>query len=251
MMIRILAACAALAFATACTPSAPKTDTHDTAASGSACPDDGPRLPITGICAGRAVAYFDPEAAPAEPADIGAIGKDCTWVVNEMSMGIEDEALIYRALSCNGVTTKLSYAGGARSAALQLETSALGATPGAELVRIFTSDPKDPQASIRFLIADAPAAQRPKCEVQPANQPSWPKDALVIGYKAAFQRELKKDEPNAVCGSFGLDQDSQSFWRIQQGYAWFFQLGQDAAEIDPAAIKLFRKGADGAWAPVE
>ena len=251
MMSRILAACAVLAFTVACTPSAPKTDTRDTAASESACPDDGPRLPITGICAGRAVAYFDPGVAPAEATDLAELGADCAWAVNETAMGVEDEAIIYRALRCKGVTAKLAYAGGARSASLELAASALGAAPGTELVRIFTSDPKDPQASIRYLIADAPAAERPKCEVQSAGHPGWPKDALVIGYKSAFQGALKKDEPNAVCGAFGLDEDSQRFWRIQQGYAWFFELGQDPAEIDPAAIMLFRKGADGTWAPVE
>lgn len=251
MMIRILAACAAVTLVTACSPTAPKTDAHDTSASQSACPDDGPRLPITGLCTGRAVAYFDPSLAPAEPAELGEIGKDCVWTVNETAMGVADEAILYRALSCKGVTTKLAYAGGARSASLEIETSALGAAPGTELVRIFTSDPKDPQASIRFLIADAAAAERPKCEVQPAGQASWPKDALVIGYKAAFQRELKKDGPVSVCGSFGLDQGSQRFWRVQQGYAWFFELGQDTAEIDPATMTLFRKGADGAWAPAE
>lgn len=248
MMIRIVAACAMLAFAAACTPSAPKADAEKAQ---TGCPDDGPRLPITGVCAGRAVAYFDPSVAPATPLELSGPAKDCTWVVNELSMGIDDEALLYRALSCNGVTTKLSYAGGARSAALQLETSALGATPGAELVRIFTSDPKDPQAAIRFVIADAPAAERPKCEVQPAGRDYWPKDALIITYKPAFQQELETDAPNSICGSFGVDEDSQRFWRIQQGYAWFFQLGQDAAEIDPAAIVLMRKGADGVWNPVE
>lgn len=250
MMVRILAACAVLAFAGACTPPNAKTEDAKAAVADAGCPDDGPRFPITGICTGRAVAYFDPELAPAEPADLGEIGKDCTWTVNETAMGIEDEAILYRALSCKGVTAKLEYAGGARSASLNLATSALGAAPGGELVRIFTSDPQDPQKVIRDLIAAAPAAERSRCEVQPADRAGWPKDAVVIGYKKTFATEAT-DGVVQLCGPYGRDTGAQTFWRIHQGYAWFFTLGQDAAEIDPATVTLFRKGADGAWAAVE
>jgi len=162
-----------------------------------------------------------------------------------------DEAILYRALRCKDVTAQLDYAGGAHSASLTLKTSALGQPAGAELVRIFTSDPADPQAAIRALIEAAPAAERPKCEVKPAAFAGWPKDALVITYKAKFAGALHASEPGAVCGPYGLDEDSTTFWRVHQGYAWFFTLGQDAFEIDPGSIMLLRKNVDGGWVAVE
>lgn len=249
MTFRTFAACAVLLFAAACTPPAPKADTAKEASAETGCPDDGPRFPVTGVCTGRASNYFDPALAPAEAASLGADAKDCSWAVNETALG-PDEAILYRALSCKGVTARLEYAGGAHSASLTLATSAFGANPGAELVRVFTADPADPQAALRGLIAAAPAAERARCEVQPAARADWPKDALVIGYKKAFASAVS-DGVVHVCGPYGLDTGAQTYWRIQQGYAWFFTLGQDVAEIDPAAITLFRKGADGAWAPAE
>jgi hypothetical protein len=42
-----------------------------------------------------------------------------------------------------------------------------------------------------------------------------------------------------ACGPFGLDQDSQRFWRIIGDRAWFFDLGQDDAPIDPGSLTIY------------
>jgi hypothetical protein len=247
MLVRTMTALVAVAFAIGCTPAAPKAEAPAEAAS-TGCADDGPRFPDTNICEGRASNYINPELVAETRSPPGGGAPGCAWKTNQTMLA--DQAVLYEALSCNGKTAKLAYAGGARSASLTLETAALGA-PGAELVRVFTSDPADPQASIRALIADAPAAERSKCEVQPAGRADWPKDALVITYKKAFQRELSPTEAESVCGRYGLDEGAQSYWLVRGGYAWFVTLGNDAPEIDAGTITLLRKGADGSWAAAE
>ncbi|MBL8552446.1 MAG: hypothetical protein JNJ73_20840 [Hyphomonadaceae bacterium] len=234
----------------ACAPSAP-TGAKSEAAS-STCPDDGARLAVTGICVGRASNYYDADVLARSQALEGPAA-GCSWTFNETAIADGSEAILYRAMTCNGVTTKLAYAGGAHSASLSYEASALAgaAVAGQERVRIFVSDPADPQKVIRDLIEAAPAAERAKCEVQPANIEGWPRDALVIGYKAADAARLPKNEPNAVCGEFGLDEDQMKYWLVRQGFAYFFALGQDGLDFDPNTFLLFRRGADGTWAPAE
>jgi hypothetical protein len=245
MTMRTFVTTAALLLAAACGPQAPAAKTEAPAAA-TGCADDGPRFPVTDICVGRAANYIDPERLASAPPDLGTDGAACDWTVNQTVLA-GDEAVLYRALRCDGKTATLEFAGGAQSASLTLATAARGA-PGAELVRIFTSDPADPQAAIRALIADAPAAERGKCEVQPAGRDDWPKDALVIGYKPKFQGELSRTEIDSVCGRYGLDEGAQAYWLLRNGYAWFVTLGNDTPQIDANSITLLRKGADGDWA---
>lgn len=213
------------------------------------CPDDGPRLTVTGICAGRAINYVDPAIGLATETPDG-----CTWGFNETPLPSGDEAIVYRVLSCKGVTTAFEFGAGAHSAALTYTTSALygGQIPGdepIEPVRIFMVEPSDPQKVIRDLVENAPEAERAKCSVQAANAPGWPKDALVMQFSAADRAKLPMNEPVSMCGPYGRDEDAATFWRIFGGYAWFFSLGQDTPDFDPGSFMLFRLGADGAWAP--
>ena len=88
-----------LMFATACAPEETpdagtvQPNTDEVAAVVSDCPDDGPRLALTNICAGRAHAYMN------------AIGEtrmlpdNCHWVVQETQMPA-NEVLLYRAAKC-------------------------------------------------------------------------------------------------------------------------------------------------------
>lgn len=209
---------------------------------GSACPDDGPRLPDTGICLSRASAYLD----PAEGTQAQELPAGCTWTTNETLLPA-DEALLYRAASCNGVTTKLAFAGGAHSASISYETSALGAPKGEEVIKLFGVDP-DPQGALKAAIAELPAAERAICGIEPAGVDFWPKDALVIRPNAKARAKLPQDEPLAACGPLGVDEDSATYWRVRQGFAWYFNLGQDALDFDPASITVVAKQPDGSWA---
>lgn len=242
-----LAACALLA---ACgeqkpaeTAAAPQTPASIVAAP---CPDDGPRLPVTGICTGRAINYIDPAIGLITTTPDG-----CQWVPAETPFPNGEEALVYRVLSCKGVTTALELHGGAHSAALGYASSALfgDAAKEQEPVKIFTTDPADPQKAIRDLFESIPEAERPTCAIEPAGIDGWPKDALVIRPNAAARDKLPKDGPLAACGPYGVDEDSQTFWRVGQGYAYYFNLGQEEIDFDPGSFVLFVKGADGTWSP--
>lgn len=81
------------------------------------CPDDGPRLPLSGVCSSRAISYMEPDSAEAE-APAG-----CEWTVNETPFA--DQVLLYRALACGPKTVALEYAGGAHAAELSYTSSAL------------------------------------------------------------------------------------------------------------------------------
>jgi hypothetical protein len=70
---------------------------------------------------------------------------------------------------------------------------------------------------------------------------------LVIGPTKTARAKLPKDEPAAVCGDHGLNEDETRYWRIKQGLAWFFQLGPLEPDFDPASVTVIAKTTDGAW----
>lgn len=224
------------------TAAAPSPATPDLAP----CADDAPRLPVTGLCAARAIDDQDPSFSLLVQAPAG-----CEWVTAETAYPGGEEALVYRALSCKGVTTALELHAGAHSAALGYVRSALfgEAARDQEPVKIFTTDPADPQKAIRDLFESIPEAERATCAIEPAGIDGWPKDALVIRPNAAARAQAPDDGPLAACGPYGVDEDSQTFWRLAQGYAYYFNLGQEDLDFDPASFRVFRKGADGSWAP--
>lgn len=245
-MNRIIIGLSALALCAACKPAeAPVATASATPIpySDSGCPDDGPRLPLTNVCQGRAVAYLGDNAGAREP----TLPDGCTWTVNETLLSA-DEALLYRAASCKGVTTQLAFAAGAHAGSLTYAASAAAgdAWKGNEVIQLYGVDP-DPQGALKGFIAALPKAEQAKCEIQTAGYDGWPKDALVIGPTKAARAKAPKDEPLAMCGDHGIDEDSQTYWRIKQGYAWFFTLGQDETDFDPASMTIITKGADGAW----
>jgi hypothetical protein len=260
---------AALAFvgAVACSPAADKAGKTNAEAS---CPDDGPRLPGTGLCQGRAANYFDP--ARLVSINDGDLPEGCTYVINETMTIDENEAILYNALSCKGKTTKLEFSAGARSASLGYGVSGFfdnvptDGAEGSERVRIFTlAEVPDPKAMILDMAKatakeeKAPAAEIAACEVRQAGE-NFPADAFVVDVNDAYKKANKlgpydtgpKDEPGAgvygACGPYGVT-DSVRFWMIRDGYAWFVDQGQDVPDFDAGSLTVFRKGADGAWAP--
>ncbi len=241
MRFGVIAAIGALAICVSCGPRA--TEEAASRAAEAACPDDGPRLPGTGLCQRTALLLLD----HAEGAQSVEYPEGCTASVNE-TMLPGDEALIYSAARCGEVTTKLGYAGGAHSATISYETSAMGHSTEDEIIRLFGVDP-DPQGALKEQIAALPSAERATCEIRSAGFDGWPADALVIAPTAAARARMPKDEPIAACGPLGLDEDSARYWRIRQGYAWLFDLGQDLAAFDPASVTVITKDADGNWAP--
>lgn len=211
-------------------------------AEANACADGGARLAVTGLCQEEALALLplDPNARSPEL-------EGCTWGVGETELPL-DEALLYRTATCNGVTTKLGFAGGAQSAEISYETSALSGpdAAGEVFVRLFGTDP-DPQGALTAAIAELPAAERRTCEIRAAGIEGWPADALVIAPTAAARARMPQNEPIAACGPFGLNEDEANFWRVRQGYAAFYTLGQEQLDFDAHTMQFVVRGEDGRW----
>ena len=220
----------------------------DTVADASApCADDGARLPLTGLCAGRAVNYLamDASASP-EPAE------GCEWKVMETPM--VDDVLLYRGLKCEAGETRLEFAGGAERAELQLVNSAflgkIDEPPSYVYVYTLDGDPRQgvTQRARQAMDNEAEAAN---CTARLAGIEGWPSDALVVDIPAAQAARAPTGEIRTACGPLGLNEGETSYWRAAQGYGWFFQIGQDAFEIDPGSFTLMTKGPDGSWGAVQ
>lgn len=217
------------------------TGNEATSISSEACPDGSGRLPITGLCSRRAVNYLNPAggAPPAAP-------QGCDWIVQETQF--VEQVLLYRALKCGDKVTKLAFAAG-QMAELSYESGALGDMGDTIVARIGSIANNDPRATIlanaRSAITDP--AERAKCSVRLANQDGWPSDALVVDVSPREAARAPADEPRAACGPMGFNGDEASFWRAFQGHVWFFQLGQDLAQIDPGSFTLMKKESSGEW----
>lgn len=216
-----------------------------------ACPDDGPRLPVTGLCASRSLAYLNMAGGQTDDVPDG-----CEWAVEETP--INQQVLLYRALKCEGKETRLVYKPGKPLGELVYESAgygdADGALKGQVLVRIAPADTKDVFGSV--LKAVLPAIEDPataaKCHVRKAGIDVWPDDALVVDDLTPAEAEaVAGDGPRTACGPLGLDEDSAAYWRVFQGHGWFFQLGQDVAQIDAGSFTLLARDSDGQWSQAQ
>lgn len=199
------------------------------------CPDDGPRLPGSGVCRGRAVNYLN---------IVGGVAPDlmdgCDWVVNETLMPGGDY-LFYLAASCGPVVSQLEFVAGAKFADLRVARSAMnGGKPGGKIITVGMVDENDPYKTIlthaRDAMVDKAAAAR--CIVRLAHEPSVA-DELVVDFNLAETAKDAGDGPRYPCGPFGYDDEEWTFWRIFDGYAWFFDFGQDVyQDIDPRSLTI-------------
>lgn len=206
------------------------------------CPDDGPRLPGSGVCQGRAVNYLNFDAGPRPEAPEG-----CEWIVNETELA-GGEYLLYLAAKCADKVTKLDYAGGAHMAVLSYDTTAIGGEEmkGTEVAYILSAEP-DPKTAILNHAREVMdnKAEAAKCSVRPANIEGWPADAFVVDVSAAEAAKFPKDEVRSACGKYGLDEDSQRFWRAFGGFTWFFELGQDVPLVDAGSFTIYTPNSAG------
>ena len=232
-------------------PTGPAFTSPSLATLASDCADGGPRFPISQLCQGPAIKDLGRtlESLPEPPAD-------CSWTVNESTFPLPpgDGVLLYRALSCKGVTTKLEVSPGAPST-LSYAASALYpdvVKDKVKVVKIFDGGGQDPRKQIEALQVGIPnKAERASCVLQPAGIDGWPADALVIQPSAEARANAPKDKFPASCGEYGVDIDSKTFWRVTQGYAWYFQMGPDSMDFDPGSLLLMKKTAGGEWEAVK
>ncbi|WP_380916324.1 hypothetical protein [Sphingomonas canadensis] len=206
------------------------------------CPDDGPRLPITKICAGRAVNYLNIAGEPLAAPD------GCEWNVKELQFATD--VLLYRALKCEGSDTTLEYAGGARKADLTYGPAKAGEEPLIAVEVFSAGDKADPTSALlantRMSIENA--GDRAKCVVRKDTREGMPQDAVVVDLTPAEAAKLPKDQPRYNCGPYGFQEEgSMSFWRVFQGFSWFFHMGTDVWSIDPGSFTLMTKDEKGEW----
>lgn len=263
MLKNLVAVIGLFALLTACAP--PSGNENATAApeaaSGAGCPDDGPRLPVTNICAGRAGAYLDPKVMMTSE----VLPEGCTWVINDARMGADDEAILYQAARCTDKTTQkvrttqLELRAGARSAALGYVVSGLYENVPADFepVRIFTTEGQsDPKATILAMARETTEDKQEAaaCQIRALNPPGSAvlADAFVIDVNDAYKKakKLADGDIHPACGPFGMV-DGQRYWVIRQGYAWFVDFGQDLPDFNPNSILRMKREAGGAWTAIQ
>lgn len=242
--MRILIVSIAVSLLAACAPAGKPAAEAAKDAAPAACADGSTRLAGTGLCQADANTLIghDPEVRTPEL-------EGCTWSVKEIMLP-GDEALLYRAATCKGVETTLAYAAGARRAELSYEQSAVfgDAAKGRVVVALYGTDP-DPQGALKAAIAEIPAKDKGSCQITPAEREGWPTDALLIAPSARDREKLFKGRPVVACGPLGIDETKASYWRVRQGFAWFFDLGDKDPDIDAGNMGVFTKAADGTWRP--
>ncbi|MCI4660797.1 MAG: hypothetical protein MRY63_03100 [Neomegalonema sp.] len=191
------------------------------------CPDDGPRLPASLVCAGRAVNYLPPEALE-QSAPSG-----CDWQVAETALP-GDEVVLFHALRCGEKAAALDFAGGARSASLSYLSSAVGIAPGTELVRLFTASDANPLFNIRTSI---PPAMREQCSVQILKDPRFAGEGFEIAPSWG--------EPDTLdCGPFGRASAASGgarYWLLRGGYAIFVAEPAGAQDVNGASITVIQR----------
>jgi len=244
---------AALAMAIAVSDTAvakPAARVAPTTAARPPCRDDGPRLADTGICTISFGGYVN-EAGGAPPELPG----NCEWAVNDALARDGKTALLYRAARCNRQTTKLELRLAPRGMAIAYASSVVfGETAkGQTLVQLFPipagTDGKD------MVLALAKETTQDKeeaaaCEIRPAAIDGWPEDAFVVDVSLSRKSKFRTaySEVYDACGPWGIDTGSTSYWRIAQGYAWRYTLGQDEPDVDPRTFTIILKGKTGGWA---
>lgn len=247
----------ALALAGALTACAPATTAPDAAkATAAACANGAAKLGAVDMCpeAAEKLLIISPGGTSAGLPD------GCTWAIQAAPITDADDpntALLYRAARCKGVDTLLAFEQGAKSDTFNYVASAV--FEGADIpqsaiitrLEIESPDPKTDILAQAVLVAETDNERR-NCEVRAAGITGWPTDALVVDLNAAAKKRgrVTDEEVRSACGFYGIDTGSTKYWQVKQGYAWFFDLGQESTDFDPNSLTLVRKGADGVWAPV-
>lgn len=211
------------------------------------CADDGERLALTGLCKGRAVNYLNDQADTSIEAPDG-----CEWQVLEAQLPAE-EVLLFHGLVCGEKKVELQVAVGAERAELQITQTAFleGDYSDPFTIGYMYTAEGDPAQAVtmraRSVIKDP--AEAAKCKARPAKVDGWPGDAMVVDTDPNGS-STEDGSPVAVCGDLGYFDEGNRFWRVSQGYAWFFDFGQDSVEIDPGSFTIMAKDAEGNWGPI-
>ena len=198
------------------------------------CPDDGPRLPGSGLCKGRAVNYLD-------YTHTSSLGPDgCDWVVNETALP-DGDFLLYQALQCGSQVATLEFHAGPHAADLMMTTSAMSGSqlnPPSPVARVFATHGGSAQDVIMMQAQSAMSQpdQAKRCEVRMSTaEENLEENVYVVDLKPEFKFGAATPQVSP-CGDFGLRQDSLAFWRVIGDWVWFIDMGLGFWEINPQSM---------------
>lgn len=203
-----------------------------------ACPSDHPGLSVAGLCSDKAEALVLAARTDASDAPDG-----CNWTVRAAALP-DNRALLYRAARCGLRTAELRFVPGRVFGSFILSASPYGDVLDGSDVVARMAPASDAGAIIQIVRAsiDDPQEAR-RCHMRPAGLDGWPSDALV----ADEDPKPTSDGVRTACGPLGLDEGSQTFWRLSQGQAWFFQFGQELPVVDSRSFTLVGRSRQGDW----
>jgi hypothetical protein len=212
-------------------------------ASAGPCADGSERLPATALCQNEARVRLKEAGGGRPEAPAG-----CTWVVNELTLP-RDITLLYLATRCGDRVTALKHAPGERLSLLTYDWSARDgeALRGQTVATMLDASEAEPVEALLALAREAhpDAAEAARCVVAPANAQGWPADALVVTLPAGAAPPVAPVTHSEVCGPYGHTTDAQRYWRVVDGVAFHFNLGQDTPEVDPGSFTLVRRDPSG------
>ncbi len=205
------------------------------------------KLPITGFCTSQ-VKHLLP--APSKRFIEGLKLFGCKPVINDANfMG---HIILYQAAQCKGRPAQLEGGGGAHSASIDLWGGGFHADTLEDSVKVATvlaAPANHPTGNLLRWVRDSMAEHYTKAQIErctPRKEPDEGAEAWVVDEYSLSNLPTLLDGPRVACGDYGYTQESRAFWRITQGLAMFFNLGQDAAsDIDPLSITFFSQTADG------
>ncbi len=217
-----------------------------------ACRNDGPRLPLSGLCTDAAYAYLNVVEGP-EPA---LAADSCEWSLNEAWMA--GMMVLYRAAECSGRTSRLYGSAGAHMASLDLIESAYqeDGDPFGKLdeeVRyadVMMRFKKTPAKDVQHNALYGRQREVPKsCKARKMDDVA---DGYIVDVSKAERARQPQDQPTAqLCGDYGFG-DNANLWRVFQGFAWYLYLGQDTyQDIDYRSLTLLEPDGEGGWSLAE
>lgn len=181
----------------------------------------------------------------------------CSWVIRETAFATD--LLLYRTLRCGKAETAVELQVGNHVSELIYTRRADGGgvkdADGKPLVlaQVFAGNPDGRARALweaRDSMQEVQAA--PRCTLKPPyTAEGLPGDALIVDI-ARTPADLAREDAIPECGPLGYNPAGGSidFWRTHQGHAWFFSMGTDVWDVDPASFTIIAKDAAGAWEPL-
>jgi len=175
------------------------------------------RLPVSGLCRDE-VATLMQEASP-----VLAIEQSCHWEAQELAL-MKQDVLLYRGLTCDGVTTELAHGADALASSVVYTSSVFEHDKNHLPLWVFGDGSNEftAKAVSDRLILTLPEASRSAC--------------ALLSSDDGFQIQAAQSDTPVDCGRFGARPAFDQVWRDVNGYAVFYSMDPKAQDIDPTSF---------------